>query len=344
MTVPSKKIYSIQMLRGIAALSVVIAHSSHKISQMGVENTFGFSFLGFGVDIFFIVSGFVMMYITDRNGTAVNNDYLRLVSSFIKDRVIRIIPLYWFFTLLSLCVFLVLPDMVNSSGGGTGIIQSFLLLPVPTGTKFLIQNGWTLTYEFLFYIPFAALMLSGKYQKIIGVILFFVLIDILSGIWQSDNFASYSIKYEFVLGMAIYLFYTGKLYQSLTVAIVAFFLAYLNAGDQGRVFHEGIAAFIVVLIAVSSEKFLLKVIFYLRPLIFLGDISYSLYLSHPFILQGISVIFKRLHFNMLGIFLYCIMITFSILLGYLCFVFLERNMIYFFKKTKRESKSQDTSA
>ena len=57
------------------------------------------------------------------------------------------------FSVFALIVFLISPNLINSSGGETGIFESFFL--IPNGSKFLINNGWTLSYEFYYYFIFS---------------------------------------------------------------------------------------------------------------------------------------------------------------------------------------------
>ena len=99
------------------------------------------------MELFFIISGFIMCHTTQSS-----QGRWKDVGHFMVNRFTRILPLYWLLTALALVVFLIAPDKVNSSGGDTKIWQSFLL--VPSEGKFLIMNGWTLTYEFFFYLLF----------------------------------------------------------------------------------------------------------------------------------------------------------------------------------------------
>ncbi|QUG75110.1 acyltransferase family protein [Erwinia sp. E602] len=323
------KMYTIQILRGIAALSVVFSHSSHKLAQTKLFTSDFFSFAGFGVDIFFMISGFIMMFIT---GVDAKDNKNRNILSFFKDRIIRIIPLYWFFTILSLAIFCIMPGSINSSGGDTGILQSFILLPVPNGTKFLIQNGWTLTYEFLFYFAFSFFLVRTDREKLIFVLLTFLAIDVSSSFFGLQSFASYSIKYEFILGIGLYLFFKKDYLYAVLAFLLAYSIAFFNTGLGGRVLNEGLHAFILVLMfLVVENKFSWKGPVSLF-LLFLGDISFSLYLSHPFVIQGISILNSHLSLNVYVVFV--LMVLCSIIFGYLIYTLLEKKMVSFFKNKK----------
>ena len=91
-----RKLSNIQVLRGLAALAVVVFHAREEIEDVGIETTLP-SFLpgAFGVDIFFVISGFVMVYACAQHfGDA------RSILPFLRKRVIRIVPLYWMITVL----------------------------------------------------------------------------------------------------------------------------------------------------------------------------------------------------------------------------------------------------
>lgn len=92
-------IISIQYLRGIAALFIVLSHIGYKDRQYSL-GTFNFDIGIIGVDIFFVISGFIMYYVSlDKpNG-------LPSILSFFKHRIIRIIPLYWLLTSIALIIY-----------------------------------------------------------------------------------------------------------------------------------------------------------------------------------------------------------------------------------------------
>ncbi|MEI8622584.1 acyltransferase [Pseudoalteromonas sp. B129b] len=149
---------SIQYLRALAALMVLLTHTSFKLENNGSDLLSWFNIGGYGVDLFFIISGFIMcLTVQDKK---IN------FTTFMKQRVIRIIPLYWLMTSVALIIFFINPSLVNSSGGVTSIISSYLL--IPDGTKYLVNNGWTLSYEFfstLFFLFFYLIKESKNYLR-----------------------------------------------------------------------------------------------------------------------------------------------------------------------------------
>src|SRR3954470_10953189 len=148
---------TVQALRAVAALLVVLYHAFElwglrvDPAAPGVKWTNGAS----GVDIFFAISGFVMVIssrpLVDRSGAWL---------IFLRHRVIRIVPLYWLLTTLKILGVVLLPAFVlRTSIDFYSVAASYLFLPVvDTAGNFrpVLPVGWTLTYEFLFYLFFAA--------------------------------------------------------------------------------------------------------------------------------------------------------------------------------------------
>ncbi len=129
-----RKIESIQSLRAFAALSVVLTHMS--IINSG----------GFGVDIFFIISGFLMMYSTEK-GTA----------GYWKKKIIRIVPFYWIMTIFTVLAVKIMPNLFNSyEVSWIYLIKSLLFIPYEHNGIYqpVLGLGYTLNYEMLFYVFF----------------------------------------------------------------------------------------------------------------------------------------------------------------------------------------------
>ena len=140
---PSRpKIRNVQALRGVAVLLVVAAHLCIVEGRFAGDGMLPQSGeIGFvGVDLFFVISGFVMVTVTrGRFGR------WRQVGRFLYHRATRIYPLYWVVSTAVLCALLVRPEWINASQGGqVDIFRSFALLPQP-GLP-LLAVGWTLIH------------------------------------------------------------------------------------------------------------------------------------------------------------------------------------------------------
>ena len=335
-------ILSIQYLRGIAALLVVLSHIAWKNIQAGGSTMHWWHEAGtFGVDIFFIISGYIMVYITQNM-----HQKPHTIQIFLKKRFIRIIPLYWFYTLIALAIFIVIPERVNSAGGGTDILKSFFLLPLASNENYLIGVGWTLHYEFLFYILFSfGLLLSRKAGNILvaSAIIFLVLCSIFIP-KEGMNYIFYTffndIFIEFALGMFLY-FLLLKIKHihwvislgSIILGILSFY--YLHTGGSFTGIHHidtGTSAFFICFGMLSLEYFWKKR--ECKLLTTLGNASYSIYLLHPFILVAVVIISSKLEhiLPLTESLLIIVMLISSLVGGYISHIFIEKPLI---KGTKK---------
>ena len=335
-------ILSIQYLRGVAALLVVLSHIAWKNIQAGGSTLHWWHEAGaFGVDIFFIISGYIMVYITQNMHQKPHN-----VRIFLKKRFIRIIPLYWFYTLIALAVFILMPERVNSADGGTDIVKSFFLLPLASNENYLIGVGWTLHFEFIFYLLFSFGLLFSRTVGNITVLsailfsLFYYVFIPMEG--MSYLFYSFlnDIFIEFALGMVLYFLLlkiqkVPSLISLLSILLGVFLFVYLhNEGNLTGVHHidTGISAFLICFGIVSLEYFWKKREYTL--LTKMGSASYSIYLLHPFVLVGVVMINKKFQ-NIIPqneYLLILIMLFASLLSGYLSYLYIENSLIKWTKQ------------
>lgn len=298
---------SIQLLRALASLLVLLAHLQIKERQYGDATALvwqQFRVGSIGVDIFFVLSGFIIFHIAGRIPSTTVDAW-----KFMKNRFIRVLPLYWALSAIALIIFLAQPELVNkSSNKATGIWESFLL--IPTDDKLLIQNGWTLSYEFLFYFAFFVtlllLPLRFRAQALLLAAFSSVFIGVL--IEPSSTFLRFvtdDLLLEFAYGVLIAAIYQRLDFQgyfkatwgsAAAVAAVAIviFLAYIPPTHGSlRGVYFGAPAALIVFAALTFEKELLC----LAPLKILGDSSYSLYLSHVLTLPAAGMIWVKLGLN-----------------------------------------------
>ncbi|CAN7647547.1 acyltransferase family protein [Paraburkholderia terricola] len=315
---------SVQYLRGMAAILVLIHHAIHKQGQLsgsGGEWQFGVS----GVDLFFIISGFIMCHITARRETTARD--------FLWARVKRIIPLYWILTLAALAVYIVSPNMVNSSGGTTTIFNSFTL--IPTGDVFLIQNGWTLSYEFLFYLVFATSLWLRRSWRLSGVAAALVAMVALGILLKPNNPTLQALTgqllLEFVMGIGAYRYINQQQHsQVVDVGLLATGVAALVVGlfvdhAGNRVLWYGLPYALIFAGFVSLDSVVARARIGLisRVLKKIGDASYSIYLSHPFVLSGMAIVIRKLHLQTAPSLSIVVMAVAAVCAGYACHEMLE---------------------
>jgi peptidoglycan/LPS O-acetylase OafA/YrhL len=295
-------IANLQSLRGAAAMLVVIFHLA------SIEGNYGngyrllsdaFTIGMSGVDLFFVISGFVMVTVT--RGAFQKDGACR---RFLVHRSTRIYPLYWFFSLLVLAVFLVWPGMVKRSlgSGEVDLLGSFLLLPQDALP--LLMVGWTLIHEMYFYLVFALLLYFSE-RRLVPLLALWagavVCANLLlpSSAGATLRLVAHPLTLEFIAGcLAALLIHRGGLcagWLCLGVGIAAWLAGYflhfnLGHGLEPTVWARfllfGIPATLVVyglVVLETGRRILLP-----AWTIHLGDASYSLYLSHVLVLGALA--------------------------------------------------------
>ena len=288
-------ILSIQFTRFLAALFIVFMHSI-----LEYESTFRVG--DFGVDIFFILSGFIISYITEGNR-----------HKFLTRRLIRIVPIYWLFTfVISLLVFL-LPDLFMSTVWDTQhMLKSLFFLPGTQDQGYLpiIKLGWTLNLEMIFYILFfLSMKFSHEYRELITSLIIILIILTLQKLELDGayaiNFYSSPLSLEFIYGMMLAkTWHRHKFKNSLkisislatiSIAILIFFNNYTQVGEYRFIFY-GIPSLILVYSFLSVEHYFTNLnTSFQKIILWFGEMSYPLYLIHIFLVGLISrVIFSEI--------------------------------------------------
>lgn len=270
---------SIQALRGIAALLVVLEHI--RFLNRGA----------FGVDIFFCISGFMIMLTTHRDGKA-----------FFRKRLLRIIPFYYLMTLFTYGLLLLFPGMFEQTAARpVYLLKSLLFVPFDIGggvLQPLVRIGWTINCEMFFYLLFGLSMrLTHRFRGLacsLTLCLIVALGAMLPSSWAPFVFYSDPIMLEFVFG--ILCFYIarflyrkkeeGRLPEALGICCLLasaglfFFLILtkpvINILDFRRPVLWGLPAMLIVLCFFTAGLFLRMP----RFSVMLGNISFSLYLVH----------------------------------------------------------------
>ncbi len=340
MTMHSHKFENIQALRGIAVMLVVFLH------LLVVEKKYGhglillpqfFNIGAAGVDIFFVISGFIMATVIQGQFQQPN-----AVSQFLISRFTRIYPLYWFYSLLVLFIFITHPNWVNQSEGGqVNILKSFLL--IPQNHLPLLLVGWTLIHEIYFYLIIALfLFLPEKYFS--RCLYLWLGLIILINFNKPDMGATltlitHPLTCEFIMGC--YISRLIKINQPkicwflLTLSIILLCTGfynyqhtYPNIDIQGwyRVIIYGVPSMLLVYACVSLEKLSLLLPRFLQ---IIGDASYSIYLGHVLILSALGRIFSL--FPITNVFIHLVSFSLMILMvifcGMISYKYIEKPLI-----------------
>ncbi len=284
MTTTRPTIYGIQYLRGIAALMVVLHHARHYFDESAwpVWTAVGAR----GVDIFFVISGFVMAYTTqsmrDMSRPRFEENIYRAVTFFAK-RLVRIVPLYW------IAIAWTARHELRHGTADLSVWLDFLFIPHFSSAQRghiypVLIPGWTINYEMFFYTVFACCMLFGS-RNLIATMALILGLCVMGQLFSFESapaqFYTSVVLMEFVLGIVVFMIVSASTETAestrqlvyvpgLLISAVAIVLA------QNTVVI-GLSAAVIVLCTVSIFRFARG---HLGLLKLLGDASYSIYLFH----------------------------------------------------------------
>jgi exopolysaccharide production protein ExoZ len=284
-----------------AHLSIQIPSVTPYLSSSSIIDT---ARLVTGVDIFFVISGFIMM-VTSRNAHPVE---------FAVRRIFRIVPLYWLLTVALALLALFAPQFFRATSLTTAaFVKSLFFIPYANPSQLgalrpLLVPGWTLNYEMFFYAVFALTLILPVGSRLLACGAAFALL-VGSGLLISDLDPIHSVIgfytspqiFEFWLGMAIgHLYFRGalRLHPGFSLALLVVGFACLLSGSHPLGNSELaylLPAGSIVLGAVSLDAAGRTPNWKLPAL--LGDASYSVYLSHVFTLGLLRIVWVRLGLN-----------------------------------------------
>jgi len=287
----SEQYASVQLLRFVAAMLVVVMHTTEAMSlRMPVFRDIGLWVHGAsGVDIFFVISGFVMA-VSSRPASADQGANLANAIDFFKRRLLRVVPLYWVYTVLKVILVLTLPTLVlRTSLDPAHLTASFLFLPweSPWGLiQPVLPVGWTLNFEMMFYLVFAtAIALNcNRLYFCCGVFLVLYIAAYLLPDITALAFYGHTLLFEFGIGMLVARMRHYRIHGLGAVLLLLTGVVLLGSNFVGvdRLFLQGLGAGLLVLGGINLERnpWVKRV---LERVGVLGDISYSSYLCHSFL-------------------------------------------------------------
>lgn len=286
----------LQQLRAVAALMVVMQHARFPHYPHWAGEHFG----TLGVDLFFVISGFVIFWVT-RGETSFRRYLLR--------RIVRIVPLYWMLTLAMAAAVLLFPQMFKQTVfDPVHFLQSLAFIPAfnpgrPDTIQPLLTPGWTLNFEFFFYVSFglvyflcpkrawrlplfsallAGLVIAGKAFAPAGPVGLTYsspqMLEFLAGIWIGvwiDRGAAVPGR-----GGAWLLLAAGWLCLLFERQL------YAHLSSLGALLGSSL----IVLGAVALER---AAPARNRVMEFLGDASYSIYLTHVLVMGALRLAWLR---------------------------------------------------
>jgi peptidoglycan/LPS O-acetylase OafA/YrhL len=273
---------NLQALRAYAAGAVV---SVHLAQACGFRSPFGL----YGVDVFFVLSGFIMAMLATREP-----------AQFFARRLIRIVPLYWLCTFGVFFVALLKPGLLHTTRPDLGnLLKSLFFIPYrkESGAVFpLLFLGWTLNYEIFFYMLFGAVLRLKLPRPSLWVSLVIVALPVLGALFPSTSvlwgFYTHPMVLEFLLGIAVFHLTlkagagTPRRWSLVLIMACAMLLMpcmEVRFGVAHRELLLGLPAVVMVLCAVRLER--VGCVVRNRLVLLIGNASYVLYLTHPYVLQ-----------------------------------------------------------
>lgn len=352
------ELLSVQRLRGLAVLMVLFVHiedvSRHLVGWADVHTAYT-HYLGYSAaDLFFVISGFIMAYITFSQPF--------VARSWAISRFIRIYPMYILFTLLVMLMWLYDPRMTMGTGEQNWGRVLMSLAGLPQAGLPLLFVGWTVEHEILFYtLLFLTARFLGRERlflvmaslSLLAVLRWLVQQSLGIEIWDWHLTSMYMI--EFTIGVFIHRHW-GVMCRWGWRGPLAFCALFLVLGmtfsHSGRINEEPLSR--VLLFGPAYGGLLLTMLNIERArhargeheqhrdaLVWVGDASYSVYLTHPFVLGSFGKLFPLVGSSPLmqwSIVLLAAVTTMAV--GLVTHVLLERQVMELGRRLSRPRKAQ----
>lgn len=340
----SSELYGVQMLRAAAAIAVVIHHALEHSN--GAASAFSPDWLttsgASGVDIFFVISGFIMLSTSFRTEQPATTP-----GSFLFRRATRIYPFYWLCCLAMLGI-MSAGFLKNHPLQLLDIDLSLALLP---SNKMIIGVSWTLVFEVYFYLLFAAtLWLASAFQSALLTTITIGLFGAIGHMLDDGPLRDLLINpipCEFAFGLWLALafqYFKAERWRKwlspawafpcvALLALAPLFVAHdSTAGLTGwsRVIAWGLPATLIVaaFLTIGRPQNALQ-----RLGVFLGDASYAIYLTHAFVMIGYGFILKKSYVSHLPqIVIVPLIVLLSLIIGVAAHVMLEKPMLTFIRR------------
>ena len=314
---------NIQHLRAFAAINVVLFHVIGTAATY-LKNVSAIAFLGGwganGVDIFFVISGFIMLHTQMKSEkTAVN---------FIKSRIIRIVPLYWLATLFIVFLFLMAPSIFRKIDiTPLYAFSSLFFVSNIAWSHPIVDVGWTLELEMMFYVIFAVGLLTHSRKSLI-LFIFLCLLSI------AITFSKI-ILIEFIFGMMLAILLNKVKFTHLTgiyvfsiglLILISSLFPFVKQFNGDRLIIWGIPAFFIVFGAIYAPQLKSKILSYI------GAASYSIYIVQVITISATYKISNKIMPNINSDVLAIFCLLLSVASGCLVYSFVEKPITHLMRR------------
>lgn len=284
---PHRRILELDALRALAAINLVLFHFTHVYAvKFGYSSPLGFEwpYGSYGVELFFILSGFVNSMSLLRRGQPVD---------FVAARLIRIIPIFLLVIIANLWIMSLAP--MNQTVSTTQFLANMTLLPRVLGYECVDPVMWTLQIEMMFYATLVILFRIGALRRYFlgwGTLLALSLLvcptlDSMETLHGSSGWFAAATGIRrimlldfvplFAIGFLLYMIKTntGRRWQNIAGILVA--AAVFHSIDHGK--HNPAATALIIALVTLSAYGRVPILRF-GPLVYVSTISYALYLCH----------------------------------------------------------------
>lgn len=345
---PKKSLTSIQALRFFAAFMVVVHHAVNELFPRAefpqARSIHDFFYFGAaGVQIFFVISGLVMVY-ASRSLFQNEGSW----KTFLYRRIVRIYPLYFICLLANIVLRSLWPTVAQE--GPAALIGTLLLLPID-GFKIIVP-AWTLSYEMYFYLVFALVLVLPMRSALVCISAFFVLcigaarvLHLPTGTALTELISN-PILLDFLagawLGWLLIRFPALHLPAGLSITVLVASVAALI----GNVFVSDVIPYMISF-GIPSVLIVASCVFLERSgtwtaaferLQTLGDASYSLYLIHMLVVILLAPLASVTSVASFGIWV-VIMSAASLICGLLLYYFIEQPLLRMMRRAQKSTRA-----
>jgi peptidoglycan/LPS O-acetylase OafA/YrhL len=289
----SGRLVFLDALRGLAALAVFVSHAAERSSPAlrDIVHT-RFDLGHFGVTLFFLCSGFIIPFSLERQNS---------LNSFWISRIFRLYPLYWFTIGLSMILAFAQGEDRSLStflfANGVMILANMTMFQLILGVPHIRGEYWTLTFEMVFYIVMSVLFIfkMNRYtwQLTLGLILLSLVVEsllpLMFGLQSPVGIIGFLTL--MFLGTIMYRVYSGELSTRIgaVIMVLGFVMLFVTPFSKG-ISQERTWEYLhlissrLVAVIVFGLAFVVRSRPPTRVMLYLGTISYSLYLMQTYVL------------------------------------------------------------
>ncbi len=288
----SGRLLFLDALRGVAAMAVFFSHAAERVSpalQAIVHTRFDLGH--FGVTLFFLCSGFIIPVSLERQNS---------FASFWISRIFRLYPLYWFTIGVSVLLALTQSERTFSAflaANSSMILGNLTMLQLFLGIPQIRGEYWTLSFEMLFYIVMSALFIvrmnRHTFQFTLGLILASLLVEGLLPLLFGLQFPVGILSFLALMfmGTTLYRISSGELpaRAGAGIVVLGFVMLFVTPLCKG-ISEDGTWEYLNLISARLAAVMVFGLVFLVRSyrpprfMLYLGTISYSLYLMQTYVM------------------------------------------------------------